>query len=148
MIHRMLAVSLCAWVVLVGTADATSFRGVTSQKRPASVLTGLDGLVLRVRIGYDAPCSDPRYRFPNTFRFEAPLKGATVDDVSKTVRISTRLRGGGRNRQTATFTAHRTVDAAGGQTWNGTFKTRSILTRNGKRLDTCELERVTWSASL
>ena len=49
--------------------------------------------------------------------------------------------GGGRNRQTATVTAHlRTA-------WSGTFKTRAILIRHGKRLDTCELKRVTWSAS-
>jgi hypothetical protein len=67
--------------------------------------------------------------------------------VSETVRLNTRLKGGGRNRQTATFSAHRTVDAAGGETWSGTFRTRSILTRKGKRLDKCELKRVTWSAS-
>jgi hypothetical protein len=147
MIHRMLAVSLCAWLALVGTADATSFKGKTSQERSASVLTGPDDMVVRVRIGYDAPCSDPRYRFPNTLRFETPFKSASVDDVNETVRISTRLQGGGRNRQTAAFTAHRTVDAAGSETWNGTFRTRAILTRHGKRLDTCELKRVTWSAS-
>ena len=147
MIHRMLGVSLCAWLALVGAADATRFEGKTSQQRAASVLTGPDGLVQRVRIGYDAPCSDPRYRFANTFRFEPPFQRSTVDDVRETVRLRTRLNGGGRNRQTVTFTAQRTIDAAGVQTWSGTFKTRSILTRNGKRLDMCELKRVTWSAS-
>jgi hypothetical protein len=142
MIQRMLGVSLCAWLALVGTADATAYRGKTSQGRPASVLTGADGLVLRVRIGYDAPCSDPRYRFKNVFRFEAPFGRSTVDDVRETVRVRTPLKGGGNNRQTATFTAHRTGDS-----WSGTFRTRATLTRKGKRLDTCELRRVRWSAS-
>jgi hypothetical protein len=147
MIHRMVAVSLCAWLALVGTAGATGLRGRTSQRLAASLVTGADGLVTRVRIAYDAPCANRRYRFPNTFRFESPFRRSTVDDVTETVRIATRLRGGGRNRQTASFTAHRTVDAAGVQTWSGTFRTRSILTRRGKRLDTCELKRVTWSVS-
>jgi hypothetical protein len=140
---QRILVSLCVSLALVGSADAASFKGTTSQKRYASVLTGPDGLVTRVRISYSAPCSDPRNRFPNTFRFEAPFQGSTVDDVQETVRLRTRLKGGGRNRQTATVTAHRT-----GDTWSGTFKTRAILSRHGKRLDKCELKRVTWSARL
>ena len=58
------------------------------------------------------------------------------------------LKGGGRSRQTATVTARRTVDAAGVESWSGTFATRAVLTRGGKRLDTCELKRVTWTATL
>jgi hypothetical protein len=39
------------------------------------------------------------------------------------------------------------VDAAGGESWSGTFKTRAVLTKGGKRLDTCQLGRVTWTAT-
>jgi hypothetical protein len=31
--------------------------------------------------------------------------------------------------------------------WSGTFKTRAVLTKDGKRLDVCALKRVTWSAT-
>ena len=87
---------------------------------------------------------EPRYRFPNVFRFEAPFDASTVDDVADDgARAPRGSKGGGRNRQTATFIAHRTVDAAGVETWSGTFKTRVVLSRSGKRLDTCELKRVT-----
>lgn len=140
--------SLCAWLVLVGTADAKAFRGETSQKRFATVVTGGDGLVERVRISYSAPCGAGReYRFPNVFRFEAPLRTSTVDDVSDAVTVRQRLKGGGRSRQTASIVAHRMVDAAGVETWSGTFKTRIVLSRSGKRLDTCELKRVRFQAS-
>ena len=57
-----------------------------------------------------------------------------------------RLDGGGRSRQTATITAKRDVDVGGIESWSGTFKTRAVLTKNGQRLDVCELKRVTWSA--
>jgi hypothetical protein len=44
-------------------------------------------------------------------------------------------------------TARRTVDSAGAESWSGAFKTRVVLTRAGKTLDTCELMRVTWTAT-
>src|SRR4051794_21496994 len=116
MVHRIV-VSLCAWLVLVAPAAATSFKGQTSQQRHASGVTGPDGLVTRIRIGYSAPCTDPRYRFPNTFRFEAPFKRASVDAVTDSVQLSTRLEGGGRSHQTASVTAH-----FDGHSWSGTFK--------------------------
>ena len=54
-------------------AEAKSFRGKTSQERMASMVVGKDGLVTRIRISYSAPCSDPRYRFPNVLRLEPPF---------------------------------------------------------------------------
>ena len=72
---------------------------------------------------------------------------STADDVTETVTLRDRLSGGGRSRQTATVTAQRTVDADGAESWSGTFKTRVVLTRGGKRLDKCELKRVTWTAT-
>jgi len=144
---RIVLVTLAALLATTGIAEAKSFRGQTSQKRFASMVVGKDGLVSRIRISYSAPCSDPRYRFPNVLRIEAPFRTSTADRVSETVTLRDRLRGGGRSRQTATVTARRTVDAAGVESWSGTFKTRVALTKGGKRLDTCELKRVTWSAT-
>jgi hypothetical protein len=130
-----------------GVAEAKGFRGTTSQKRMASLVTGEGGFVARIRIGYSARCSDPRYRFPNVLRFEPPFKVSTADRVRETVTLRERLTGGGRSRQTATVTARRVVDAAGVESWTGTFKTRAVLTKGGKRLDVCELKRVTWTAT-
>src|SRR3954471_5567895 len=139
---RIVLATLAALLVLTGVADAKSFRGETSQKRFVSMVVGDDGLVARIRISYSAPCSDPRYRFPNVLRLEPPFKNSTADDVTETVKLRDRLSGGGRSRQTATVTGHRTVGADGAESWTGTFKTRAVLTKGGKRLDTCELKRV------
>jgi hypothetical protein len=144
---RIVLATLAALLASTGAAEAKSFRGETSQKRFVSMVVGKDGLVTRIRISYSAPCSDPRYRFPNVLRLEPPFKASTADDFAETVTLRDRLSGGGRSRQTATVTAHRTVDAAGAESWSGTFKTRAALTRGGKRLDTCELKRVTWTAT-
>jgi hypothetical protein len=138
-------VLLLAWT---GTAEAKSFRGKTSQKRFASVVVGVDGLITRIRISYSAPCtSDPAYRFANVLRLESPFMSSTTDELDETVKLSDRLSGGGRSRQTATVTARRTVDADGGESWKGTFKTKAVLTRRGKRVDTCRLKHVTWTAT-
>jgi hypothetical protein len=143
---RIVLLTLAALLALTAVAEAKSFRGKTSQKRFATMVVGEDGLVTRIRISYSARCSDPRYRFPNVLRLEPPFVTSTPDDVDETVTLRERLSGGGRSRQTATVTAHRTVDASGAESWSGTFKTRAVLTKGGKRLDTCELKRVTWSA--
>jgi hypothetical protein len=144
---RIVGATLVAVLAFSGVAEAKSFRGRTSQKRMASMVVGQDGLVARIRISYSAPCSDPRYRFANVLRIEPPLETSTPDEVVETLTLRDRLAGGGRSRQTATITARRTVDAAGAESWSGTFKTRAVLTKGGKRLDTCELKRVTWTVT-
>jgi hypothetical protein len=142
---RLALITLAAFLAIAPAAGAKSFRGETSQKRYASVVVGPDGLVTRIRISYSAPCTDPRYRFPNVLRLEPPFKTSTPDDVTEELTLRDKLSGGGRSRQTATVTAHRTVGADGAESWSGTFKTRAVLTRNGRRLDTCQLKRVTWT---
>ena len=144
---RIVLVTLVALLATTGIAEAKSFRGQTSQKRFASMVVGKDGLVSRIRISYSAPCSETRYRFPNVLRIEPPFERSTADEVTETVTLKDRLSGGGRSRQTATVTAKRSLDDDGAESWSGTFKTRVILTRGGKRLDKCELKRVTWTAA-
>src|SRR3954471_21976721 len=78
MAQRIVFVSLCACALFVGTpAQAATFKGKTSQKRAVTVVTGRDGLVTRIRIGYSAPCGEPDTRFPNVFRFSAPFREST-----------------------------------------------------------------------
>jgi ABC-type histidine transport system ATPase subunit len=134
--HAVIAAAVLA------LAPATAYRGETSQKQLASVVVAADGQVQRVRIAYSAPCSDPRYRFPNTMRFEPPFDSATPDAVTETLTLREHLKGGGRTRQTVTLTATRANDV-----WSGTFATKVVLTRAGKRLDTCVLKRVRWTAT-
>jgi hypothetical protein len=143
---RIVFATVALLLALTGVADAKSFRGKTSQKRMVTMVVGQDGLVSRIRISYSAPCSDPRYRFPNVLRVEPPFERSTPDAMTETVTLRDKLGGGGRSRQTATVTARRTVDDDGAESWSGTFKTRAVLTKGGKRLDTCELKRVTWTA--
>jgi hypothetical protein len=144
---RIVLATLALLLCVPAVAGAKSFRGETSQERYASVVVGADGLVTRIRISYSAPCTDRRYRFPNLLRLEPPFKSSTPDDVTEELTLRDKLSGGGRSRQTATVTAHRTVGADGAESWSGTFKTRAVLTRGGKRLDTCQLKRVTWTAT-
>jgi hypothetical protein len=145
---RIVLATLAALLVIAPpAAEAKSFRGKTSQKRFATVVVGADGLITRIRISYSAPCSDPAYRFPNVLRLEPPFMRSTTDDLKETVKLTDRLSGGGRSRQTATVTARRVVDAAGAESWKGTFKTKAVLTRGGKRIDTCQLKHVTWTAT-
>jgi hypothetical protein len=145
---RTVVATLVLVLLCTGTAEATSFRGKTSQKRFASVVVGRDGLITRIRISYSAPCSsDPAYRFPNVLRLEPPFMTSTTDQLNETVKLSDQLSGGGRSRQTATVTARRSVNAGGVESWKGTFKTTAVLTRGGKRVDTCRLKHVTWTAT-
>ena len=144
---RIVLATLAILLALPAAAEAKGFRGKTSQNRMASVVVGDDGFVSRIRISYSAPCTDPRYRFPNVLRLEPPFDESTTETVTEEVMLRDRLEGGGRSRQTATVTAKRTVDENGAESWSGTFKTRVVLTKAGKRLDICELKRVTWTAT-
>jgi hypothetical protein len=128
---------------LIALAPASAYRGETSQHRIASVISGADGQVQRIRIGYSAPCHDPRYRFPNIMRLEPPFDTATPDLVETKLSFNEKLKGGGRTRQTVTLKATRA-----GNAWNGTFATTIVLTRGGRLLDTCRLKRVRWTARM
>jgi hypothetical protein len=130
-------------VALIALAPAAAYRGTTSQDKVASVITSADGQVQRIRIGYSAPCRDPRYRFPNVMRLEPPFDTATPDLVKTRLTLREKLKGGGRTKQTVTLNATRA-----GNAWSGTFATTIVLTRAGKHLDTCRLKRVRWTARM
>ena len=128
-------------VALIALAPTAAYRGKTSQDKVASVIAGADGQVQRIRIGYSAPCRDPRYRFPNVMRFQPPFDTATPDLVETRLTLREKLKGGGRTKQTVTLKGTRAANA-----WSGTFATTIVLTRAGKHLDTCALKRVRWTA--
>jgi hypothetical protein len=128
---------------LIALAPTAAYRGETTQHKVASVITSADGQVQRIRIGYSAPCHDPRYRFPNVMRLEPPFDTATPDLVETHLSFREKLRGGGHTKQTVALTATRA-----GDTWSGTFATTIVLTRGGKHLDTCKLKRVRWTARM
>lgn len=130
-------------VALIAAAPTAAYRGTTSQNKVASVITSADGQVQRIRIGYSAPCRDPRYRFPNVMRLEPPFDTATPDLVKTHLSFHEKLKGGGRTKQTVTLMATRA-----GNAWSGTFATTIVLTRGGKHLDTCRLKRVRWTARM
>ena len=109
---RGVRIALFTSVVLLAAlptaAQAKSFRGKTSQGRMASLVVGDDGFVTRIRISYSAPCSDPRYRFPNVLRVEPPFDESTPGKVTEELILRDKLDGGGRSRQKVTITAERT----------------------------------------
>ena len=144
---RIALVALLALFTFPAVADAKAFRGKTSQGRMASVVVGDDGFVTRIRISYSAPCTDPRYRFPNVLRVEPPFDASTPSKLTEELILRDKLEGGGRSRQRVTITAERTVADDGTESWSGTFKTRAVLMKGGERLDVCELKRVTWTAT-
>src|SRR4051812_44928308 len=137
---------LCAVLVLLvaaSPAEAATFKGRTNQGRSATVIVGDDGLVTQIRIGYIARCGKRRSHFTNVTQFAPAFRTLSPVLVSDHATFSQPLRGGGRTRQTASVVAH-LVDGA----WQGTFHTRAVLRRDGRRLDTCQVKKATWSASM
>ena len=84
-VRIVLAFTLTALLALPTAAHADSFRGKTSQRRMASLVVGDDGFVSRIRISDSAPCTDPRYRYPNVLRIEPPFDEATTEAVTEEV---------------------------------------------------------------
>ena len=98
---------------LPAAAQAKSFRGKTSQGRMASVVVGDDGFVTRIRISYSAPCTDPRYRFPNVLRVEPPFDESTTEKVTEELDPARQARR--RRPQPADGDDHRRAHRRGGR---------------------------------
>jgi hypothetical protein len=141
---RTLAVcAVCAAVLVAPTvAEAGTWRGKTRQGRLAEVVTGADGVVVRVRIRYRVVCSDDK-GFRAGVRFAPPLDLATTTAVRDAGRIAWRMRGGERARGTTS------VEGALRRSgrWTGNFRLRVRITKNGRRVATCRTGRIGWRAS-
>jgi len=139
---RVLAIAIAALALLPAAAEATTYRGKTSQGRAASIRTGADGVVNRVRISWRAPCGQNK-RFVEATIFRPPFDMATGDALQDagTYRIRS---SGVVGRITITVTANR--DAAR-NTWTGTLAVSVQVSRRGRVIDRCRLRRLTWRAA-
>jgi hypothetical protein len=138
---RPLAIAIATLMLMPAAADATTYRGKTSQGRAASIRTGADGIVNRVRISWRAPCGQNK-RFVEATVFRPPFDMATGDALRDggTYRIRS---SGIVGRITIAVTARR--DAAR-NTWRGTLRVNVQVARRGRVIDRCRLQRVTWRA--
>jgi len=123
-------------------AEATTYKGKTSQGRPASISTGADGIVNRARISWRAPCGQNR-RYQTATVFRPPFDAASGDALTDAGTYRSQAKGGFRSRITMTLTAQR--DPAT-NSWTGTLAVKVQVSRGGKVVDRCEAKRLTWSA--
>src|ERR1700760_3280125 len=105
---------LLAMLALAPAARADVWRGQTDQGRPASVMTGGDGVVSRVRLSWRAPCeSDHRYASASVLL--PPFSAASDVAVQDSGAYRTVDRGGYHARVTLKITGQ-----LGSDGWAGT----------------------------
>ena len=125
-----------------GTAEAATFRGETSQGRPAKLRAGADGpnyFSLRWRLN----CTNNLYINTRT-RFEPEFKQRTPD----------RLVDGGSyaspvDDQGYKFRAQVRVDAtrASATRWTGTFRAKAVVRRRGAIVGRCAAKTISWQVT-
>jgi hypothetical protein len=129
--------------VLAGPAqaDAKLWKGKTKQGRLASVRTGADGLVIRVRVRWRARCRDGTTLTGGT-TFAPPFDRSETRAFEDGGVYPARVTGGLRSSNTAFVRG----SLARNGPWRGTFHVRSVLTRRGRTVTRCRLGRTSWSA--
>jgi hypothetical protein len=143
--RRKLIVGACAAttaLVLAPVADAATWRGKTRQGRLAEVVTGADGVVIKVRIRYRASCTDGK-GFRAGVRFLPPLGHATTTEVRDGGVIRWRFKNGERARGRTSVEGGLRRSGR----WTGNFRLRVRITRNGRYVATCRTGRIGWKAS-
>jgi len=121
-------------------ADAAYWKGKTSQGRVATVRTGADGLVSRVRIRWEAPCGGNKsltVLTPFSRPFDRSGRRAFEDGGTYRSRANRGL------RTTNTVFVRGTLRRG---VWRGTFHGRGTVRRDGRVIDRCRLGRTRWSA--
>jgi hypothetical protein len=129
--------------VLAGPAeaDAKLWKGKTEQGRLASVRTGDDGLVIRIRIRWRARCGDGTTLTGGT-TFAPPFDRSETRGFEDGGVYTARVTGGLRSNNTAFV---RGTLARNGP-WRGRFHVRSVITRRGETVTRCRLGRTSWTA--
>ena len=135
-----LAVACAAVLAAPAQADARTWRGKTEQGRMASVRTGADDLVNRVRVGWRAPCRKGHY--VSRTLFPPPYDVSETDRFEDTGTYTTDTEDGYRARHTVFVRGRLGAD----DRWTGTFRVTTQVRRGGRVVDTCRLKRVRWSA--
>jgi hypothetical protein len=141
----VLVAAVVAAVLLVAPAhaDAARWRGKTEQGRLALVRTAADGMVDLVRIRWRAPCRPGRYIGQTAFL--RPLDQVNALSFTDAGRYRARLNRGFRARLRVRVRGTISADLS---RWRGTFRIRAAIYRRGRRVDTCRLSGLRWSARL
>lgn len=140
---KLSAAAVClalAALAVPAQADAKLWKGKTTQGRLASVRTGADEVVNRVRIRWKARCRGST-RTGQTV-FVPPLDSAAADAFSDAGTSRFGLGGGVRSRDTVSVRG----TLGGDGRWRGTFRLRSVLRRDGEVVDRCRVGRIRWRA--
>lgn len=139
---RTLAPAVICIAVLAApaAAEATTWRGKTEQGRAVSVRTGADDLVNQVRVGWRAPCRKGDY--VSRTLFGSPLDVSELDRFEHASTYRSRLKDGYRARHTV-FVRGR---LRAGDRWTGRFRVRTRVRKDGRVVDRCRLDGVSWSA--
>ena len=141
------AFSMAMFAAEASTAEAKVFRGKTSAGRPASVVTGSDGLLRNARVNWRARC---RYgRVADKTQFRRPHDSSTADAFADAGTYR-RRDGSYRLRFSTSISGTRVFDAAhpARERWHGTFRMKVLVTRHGHYVDTCRLRPLRWTARL
>jgi hypothetical protein len=137
------ALLAAALLVAPAQADAARWRGETEQGRLALVRTNVHGNVDLIRIRWRAPCRPGRY--VGETGFTPPLDVAGVGLFVDGGRYRARLNRGFRARLRVRVRGTLSADQ---RRWRGTFRVRAAIYRRGRRVDTCRLSGLRWSARL
>jgi hypothetical protein len=128
-------------LLTTSVAEAATYRGKTRQGRSVAVRTDANGTPVFVRINWRAPCRRGRY-LGRTF-FVPPYDFAAPNVFEDGGVLRERLRRGLRAR--LNVFARGELNTATGR-WRGNFHVRAVITRRGRRIDTCRIRRLSWSA--
>lgn len=134
-------VLICVAVLAAPTAaEARTWRGETEQGRVVSVRTGADDLVNQVRVGWRAPCRKGHY--VSRTLFVPPLDVSKLERFEHAGRYRSRLKNGYRARHTVLVRGR----LGARDRWTGTFRVRTRVRKDGRVVDRCRLDGVSWSA--
>ena len=132
--------ALAAVVAVPAQADAKLWKGKTTQGRLASVRTGADDIVNRVKIRWKASCKGSTRTGKTVFVPPLDSAGAQAFADAGTSRFD--LGGGLRSRDTVSVRGTLRADGR----WRGTFRLRSVLRRDGEVVDRCRVGPIRWRA--
>jgi hypothetical protein len=136
---RTLALALAMVLSLAAAAEARTWRGETEQGRSVSVRTGDDGEVEQVRVNWKARCEKGTYRSRTIFDRPFDVSERTAFEDAGTVRVNV---GDGYRARHRVY-VRGTLDD---DRWTGTFRVRTRVTKDGRFVDRCRLEGVSWTA--
>jgi hypothetical protein len=136
---RTLALALTIVLATPVVAEARTWRGETKQGRTVTVRTGGDDRAERVRVSWKASCEKGSYMSRTVFRRPFDVSEAAEFEDSGTYRVQ--VPGGYRARHRVFVRGTLEDDR-----WSGSFTVRTRVTRRGRLVDRCRLERMRWTA--